>query len=120
MKIFWLSVLRRFLVLYLLSFAVLWFSIATILAGAGTTSAILVSSLGIFLSTGVIIAVTSFGMLWMFKRIAISQGMKIEDVVFALYILKWDFNRVAYDMNFARDYAEARRDSLDPEPKEKK
>ncbi len=59
-------------------------------------------------------------MLWMFKRIAIRQGVEVADVVFALFKLKWFFNRVAYDMNFARDYAEARRESLDPESKEKK
>lgn len=110
MKIFWISVLRRFLVLLLLSFAVLWFSKETILAGAGTTSTVLIASLGIVLSTGVIIGVTTLGLHWMLKRIAKDQGVRLEDVVFALYDLKWDFNRVAYDRNFPEDYAEALRE----------
>lgn len=103
MKIFWLSVLRRFLVLLLLSFAVLWFSKETILAGAGTTAALVIASLGIVLSTGVIIGVTTLGLHWMLKRIAKDQGVRLEDVVFALYDLKWNFNRVVYDKNFPRD-----------------
>lgn len=105
MKIFWLSVLKRTLLLLLISFAVLWFSKETIwyLSGVGTASAILVASFGILLSTGLIIGVTTFGLLWMFKRIAINQGVKVEDVVFALYYLKWDFNRVNYDKNFPSD-----------------
>jgi len=109
LKIFWLSVLERTLFLLLISFVILWFSKETILTGAGTASAILIATLGIVLSTGIIIVVTTFGTLWMFERIAMRQGVGIEDVIFALYKLKWDFNRVAYDVNFKADFEETKR-----------
>ena len=69
----------------------------------------LVASLGIFLSTGIIIGVTTYGLLWMFKRIAKDRGMEVEDIVFALYELKWNFNRVAYSKEFKADFEETKR-----------
>ena len=109
LKKFWLGVLERTLFLLLISFAVLWFSKETIVTGVGTASTMLVASLGILLSTGLIIGVTTLGLLWMFKRIAKDRGMEVEDIVFALYELRWSFNRVAYSKEFKADFEETKR-----------
>lgn len=112
MKLFWINVLKRTLILLSISFAVLAFSTEAIVTGAGTTSALLIASFGILLSTGLIIGVTTLGLLWMFKRIAKDQGVSVEGVVFALYEKKWDINRVAYDKNFPRDLQAAVEEEL--------
>lgn len=118
MKFFWQRRIALVAFVYLFSGAIF------ILAHLGSLETIPYLSYlawfgGVTLGLSFWIVPSTIMMLWMFKRIAIRQGVEVADVVVALYKLKWFFNRVAYDMNFARDYAEARRDSLDLEPKEK-
>lgn len=104
MKIFWLRIVRTAVIVYLISLGV--FLISHL--GETITYISLFAWLGgTTLGFVIWIVPITIAMLWMFKRIATRQGVDVEDVVFALYELKWYFNRVAYDMNFKRDLAKA-------------
>lgn len=102
MKIFWFKVLRR--TTFLLVFSYLLFFGIKILAGVEITWPMIIGvSGGIWLSTAAVIGLTTYGMLWVFRRWAARQGVDIEDIVFALYELKWSPNRVGYDFGFKND-----------------